>query len=232
MLAACACLAVPAHADGPYRNPDNKNPNDPAEGTYPVPYKKPVAAEIAAALRRIRDYLDRETQTRVVHKAGGAPVTDFREPVADAVVATGDAGFGLQAYEMGVVHAGLIEAAAVTGDQRYTALTERHLRFFADTLPYFRAQEQRFHLERANSFAHFLDPRALDDAGSMCAALMRATRASVRTCRRRSACAATGSPNASSACPTAPLPAGVRKRCRCGPTICTWGSPRWRSWAA
>jgi rhamnogalacturonyl hydrolase YesR len=179
ILGACACLAAPAHAAGPYRNPDNKNPNDPAEGTYPVPYKKPVAAEIAASLQRIRDYLDRETPTRVVHKAGGAPVTDFREPAADAVVATGDAGFGLQAYEMGVVHAGLIEAAAVTGDKRYTALTERHFRFFADKLPYFRAQERRFHLERANSFAHFLDPRALDDAGSMCAAMMRARHAGI-----------------------------------------------------
>ncbi|MFJ1466313.1 MULTISPECIES: glycoside hydrolase family 88/105 protein [Massilia] len=178
-LAAFACLAAPAHAEGPYRNPDNKNPNDTAEGTYPVPYKKPVVAEIAASLQRIRGYVDSQTPTRIVHKGSGAPVTDFRTPVADAVVDKGDADFGLQAYEMGVVHAGLLKATAATGDKRYAALTQRHLQFFADRLPYFRAQEQRFHLERANSFAHFLDPRALDDAGSMCAAMMRARQAGI-----------------------------------------------------
>jgi rhamnogalacturonyl hydrolase YesR len=179
ILAAVACLAAPAHADGTYRNPDNKNPNDAGEGTYPVPYKKPVVAEIAAALQRIRGYLDSQTPTRVVHKAGGAAITDFRTPVADAIVPTTDADFALQAYEMGVVHAGLLKAAAVTGDKGYTAVTSRHLQFFADRLPYFRAQEQRFHLERANSFARFIDPRSLDDAGAMCAAMMRARRAGV-----------------------------------------------------
>jgi rhamnogalacturonyl hydrolase YesR len=178
-LAAVACLAAPAHADGTYRNTDNKNRNDAGEGTYPVPYKKPVVAEIAASLQRIRGYLDSQTPTRVVHKAGGAAITDFRTPVADAIVPTTDADFSLQAYEMGVVHAGLLKAAAVTGDKSYTALTSRHLQFFADRLPYFRAQEQRFHLERANSFARFIDPRSLDDAGSMCAAMMRARRAGV-----------------------------------------------------
>ncbi|QJE03463.1 hypothetical protein HH212_18950 [Massilia forsythiae] len=181
-LAATACafaLAVPAHADGPYRNPDNKNRNDPAEGTYPVPYKKPVAAEITASLQRIRAYLESQTPTRIVHKDGGAPVTDFATPVADAVVAGMDSDLGLQVYEMGVVHAGLLKAAEVTGDKRFTDMTARHFNFFAERLPYFRAQEQRFHLERANSFSRFLDPRSLDDAGSMCAAMMRARRAGV-----------------------------------------------------
>jgi len=179
ILAALACFTGAAHADGPYRNPDNRNAGDPAEGTYPVPYKKPVPAEIAAALQRVRGYIDAQTPTRVVHKGSGAPVTDFATPAADAIVPTTDADFQLQAYEMGVVHAGLLKAAAVTGDRSYTATTARHLQFFADRLPYFRAQEGRFHLERANSFARFIDPRSLDDAGSMCAAMMRARRAGV-----------------------------------------------------
>jgi unsaturated rhamnogalacturonyl hydrolase len=178
-LAAMAVLNAPAHADGPYRNPDNKNGNDPAEGTYPVPYKKPVAAEIAASLRRIHAFLDAETPTRVVHKGSGAEITDFKTPVADAVVPTTGMDFGLQVYEMGVVHAGMLKAAQVTGDRRFSDFTARHLQFFADRLPYFRAQQERFHLDRSNSFARFLDPRSLDDAGAMCAAMMRARRAGV-----------------------------------------------------
>jgi rhamnogalacturonyl hydrolase YesR len=183
LLAALAVLGTPAHAgnpaDGPYRNPDNKSKTDPAEGTYPVPYKKPVVAEIEASLQRIRGFIDAQTPTRVVHKGSGAEITDFTTPAQDAIVPVTGMDFGLQVYEMGVIHAGMLKAAQVTGDKRFSDLTARHFQFFADRLPYFRAQQERFHLDRANSFARFLDPRSLDDAGAMCAAMMRARRAHV-----------------------------------------------------
>ncbi|WP_426197499.1 glycoside hydrolase family 88/105 protein [Massilia sp. DWR3-1-1] len=174
-----AALASPAQADGPYRNPDNKNPNDVGEGSYPVPYKMPVVAEITASLDRIRGYLDAATPTRIIDKKSGAPITDLGTPVADAIVEPSKGDFGITVYEMGVVHAGLMRARAVTGDARFTAMTERHLQFFNDALPYFRAQEQQFKLERANSFARMLEPRSLDDAGSMCAAMVRARFAAI-----------------------------------------------------
>ena len=162
-LAALFALAVPhggAAAEGPYRNPDNKNARDAGEGSYPVPYKKPVPAEIAASLHRIRAYMEAQTPTRVVTKAG-LPVTDFTTPVKDATVEEGAADFGLQVYEMGVVHAGMLKAAEATGDKRFLDMTARHLNFIAEKLPYFRAQEARFHLERDNAFSRFLDPRSL-----------------------------------------------------------------------
>ncbi len=184
-IAALALLSGPASADGPFRNPDNKNLKDPDEGTYPVPYKKPVASEITESLHRIRTYVESVTPTRVVNKATGTPILDFSKPVAEAIVEPSPAGFGLQAYEMGVIHSGLIAAREATGDTRFTDMTERHLQFFAQTTPYFRAQEDQFKLERANSFSRFLDPRALDDSGSMCAAMIRARFAKVGPDMRR-----------------------------------------------
>jgi unsaturated rhamnogalacturonyl hydrolase len=178
-VAVLALLVGEVHADGPYRNPDNKSKTDTGEGTYPVPYKKPTVAEITASLHRIRGYMEAQTPTRIVRKSTGAAVTDLRVPVADAVFEPSESDFGLQVYEMGVVHAGMLKAREVTGDKKFTDLTARHLQFFADTAPYFRAQEDRFHLERANSFSRFLDPRSLDDAGSMCAAMMRARQAGI-----------------------------------------------------
>lgn len=171
MLAACSSLA---HAAGPLPIADSKHPGDPGEGSYPVPYKMPAVAEITASLERIRGYLDSVTPTRVVHKQGGAAITDMATPVADAIVEPSKGDFGIMVYEMGVVHAGLLRARAVTGDARFTAMTERHLTFLNDALPYFRAQEQSFKLDRANSFARMLKPQSLDDAGSMCAAMIRA----------------------------------------------------------
>lgn len=175
VLVGCTLACAPALAQGgQYRNTDNKNLEDPAEGTYPVPYKKPVVAEVTAQLESIRAYLDGATPTRIISKRTGQPITDLKTPVADAVFAPSAGDYGIQVYEMGVVHSGLLKAAEATGDPRFTAMTRRHLQFFDQTLPYFRAQEQTFHLERANSFSRFLDPRSLDDAGSMCAALIRA----------------------------------------------------------
>ncbi|MYM75420.1 hypothetical protein GTP56_24940 [Duganella sp. FT134W] len=176
---AATLLALPVHAEGPYRNPDNKSVYDAGEGTYPVPYKKPTVAEITASMDRIRGYLETTTPTKIVHKSTGIQITDFSQPVADAVVEPSSAEWNFQVYEMGVVHAGLIKAAAVTGDNKFTAMTARHFQFIADRYPYFKAQEQQFHLERANSFARVIDPRSLDDAGSMCAAMIRARFAKV-----------------------------------------------------
>ncbi|SFD32635.1 glycoside hydrolase family 88/105 protein [Massilia yuzhufengensis] len=178
-LLGCALACGPALAEGQYRNPDNTNPKDKGEGTYPVPYKKPVVAEVTAQLKAIRAHMDATTPTRIISKRTKQPITDLKTPNADAIFEPSDGDYGIQVYEMGVVHSGLLKAAEATGDQSFTAMTQRHFGFFAQTLPYFRAQEQKFHLERANSFSRFLDPRSLDDSGSMCAALIRARLAKV-----------------------------------------------------
>lgn len=178
-LLGCALVASPALAQGQYRNTDNTNLGDAGEGSYPIPYKKPVVAEVTAQLQAIRAFMDRATPTRIVSKRTGQPITDLKTPSADAVFEKSAGDYGIQVYEMGVVHSGLLKAAQVTKDPGFTAMTKRHFAFFAETLPYFRAQEQQFKLERANSFSRFLDPRSLDDAGSMCAALMRARAAKV-----------------------------------------------------
>ena len=178
-LLGCALVSSPALAQGQYRNTDNTNLGDAGEGTYPIPYKKPVVAEVTAQLQAIRAFMDRATPTRIVSKRTGQPITDLKKPSADAVFEKSAGDYGIQVYEMGVVHSGLLKAAQVTKDPGFTAMTRRHFAFFAETLPYFRAQEQQFKLERANSFSRFLDPRSLDDAGSMCAALIRARAAKV-----------------------------------------------------
>ena len=162
-----------AQAEGPFRNTDNKNMADIGEGTYPVPYKSLSSAEIAASLHRIRGYLDSVTPTRVVNRKTGEAITDFSKPVPEAAFEQVSTEFGIMIYEMGLVHSALIKAREATGDQRFTDMTARHLQFYADVKPYFEAQEKAFKLERGNSFSRFLDPRSLDDVGSMCAALIR-----------------------------------------------------------
>ncbi len=179
-LAALTASAPALLAEGPYRNRDNKNATtDPAEGTYPIPYQLPTVAEITDELVRIRTYLNEAVPLKVVDRKTGKEITDFTTPVADAVTARSAANFNPLAYEMGVVHAGFLKAAEVTGDAAFIAASARQLQFIADRAPYFRAQEEKFHLGRSNSFTGLIDPQALDDSGSMCAALIRARIAKV-----------------------------------------------------
>lgn len=181
LLLACGLwlAAAPAWAQGPYRNRDNPNPQDTGDGVYPVPYYKPTPKEIAGVLERIHAYLERATPTRVVHQKTREVIADFATPSADAVADRGEGdAFGHLDYTMGVTHSGFLLASEVTGDPRYAAFTARHLQFLADRTPYFRAQAEAFGYER-NSFRALLRPEALDDSGSMCAALIKARRAGV-----------------------------------------------------
>jgi unsaturated rhamnogalacturonyl hydrolase len=161
-------------ATGPYKNRDNPNPKDNGEGSYSIPYHLPTTAEITEVLTRVHGYMENTTFTRVIDRKTRKEITDFSTPVETAAADTGPSGFSLLAYEMGVVYSGMLYTAEVTGDKRFTDFTARRLQFIHDRLPYFRAQEEKFKLERANSFRGPLDPRALDDSGSMCAALIRA----------------------------------------------------------
>ena len=92
-----------------------------------MPYQLPTAAEVTETLGRIRGYLGTAAPTRVIDSRTGAEITDFSTPVATAVLDRGEAEFNPLAYEMGVVHAGMLRAAAVTGDAKFSDYTKKHL---------------------------------------------------------------------------------------------------------
>src|ERR1051326_793410 len=156
--------ALSLRADGPYRNRDNKLQNDSGDPNYPVPYQLPTVGEITEVLTRIHGYLTIAVPRRVVNRKTGEPITDRAHPIADAGLERLPSTFNPLAYEMGVVHAGMLKARAVTGDPRFTAWIETQTKMIGDWLPYFRAQQEKFNLpSRTNSFTTILDPRALDD---------------------------------------------------------------------
>jgi rhamnogalacturonyl hydrolase YesR len=114
--------------------------------------------------------------TKAIDSRTGAEITDRTTFVETATIQRGRGLFDPFSYEMGVVHAGMLRAHEVTGDAAFRDYTARHMQFFHDWLPYFRELEQRFKLDRRNAFHRAIDPRSLDDSGSMCAALIRAAR--------------------------------------------------------
>jgi unsaturated rhamnogalacturonyl hydrolase len=179
VLSALLVSSVSLFAEGPFRNRDNPDPRDEAEGTYPIPYQLPKPAEIKAVLDRILAHLDRAMPTHVVNRKTGEPITDLTVFNADAIASQGERdGFHVLTYATGVTHAGMLSAADATGDQRYSDFVRRHLQFIGDMIPYFTAQAEKIGVENS-AFRRLLAPASLDDSGSMCAAMIKARRAGI-----------------------------------------------------
>jgi unsaturated rhamnogalacturonyl hydrolase len=177
LIACCVLGGASLSAEGPYRNRDNKDPKDLSEGSYPIPYQRPTIAEITGVLERVRTYLEETEPNRVVDGRTGAPITDFSVPNVEARIPSGDGEpFYPLDYTMGVIHSGMLLAHEATGDRRFADYTRRQLQFIADRLPYFRRVVASGAPPEKGTFGAIIATRALDDAGSMCAALIKARR--------------------------------------------------------
>ncbi len=165
---------VPAQAPKEYvaaeaGNPARMTPN------YPVPYPPATIESITEVLNRIHGYLDANTPARVVNRQTGAEITNFGKPDTNAIVERGH--FGIISYEWGVTYSGMMLAFENTGDTRFKDYVAKRMKFIVEKTPYFRALDEAGVRDTGNAFRSVLHPGALDDAGSMCAAMIKAQRA-------------------------------------------------------
>ena len=150
-------------------NPARMTPN------YPVPYPPPTVEAITEVLNRVRAFLDANTPARVVNRETGSEIMDFTKPDTNAIVERGL--LPLISYEWGVTYSGMLLAFESTGDVRFKDYVATRMKFIVEKTPYFRALDEAGVTGRDNSFRSVLHPGALDDAGSMCAAMIKAQRA-------------------------------------------------------
>ena len=136
---------------------------------YPVPYGVPDSANVVGVLNRIYTYLAANTPAQLIDKQTGQPITNLNTFNANATIKPGD--FRLTSYEWGVTYAGMLLASEATGDPRYARYTNERLEFLSSIRPYFAGQSG------SQPLRQMLAPHALDDAGAMCAAMIKATRA-------------------------------------------------------
>ena len=200
LVAAAQTPSGPAPAPGPAPGaPDPMLINMGAgQVNYPMPYAPPSVPEIKAVLDRIHAYLESASPDRLVDRTTNQVITDYSQPNPNAT--TPRSTFQLVGYEWGVTYAGMLLAAETTGDRRFADYTAKRFKLIADIVPMFRAQmaaappapppagpgpggpggpRGRDGFWRGNPVRPLLAPRALDDAGSMCAAMIKAQRAGV-----------------------------------------------------
>lgn len=149
---------------------DSNTPLHLLQPAYKVPYKELTTGEVKTDIDRILHYLEEHTPTRVVSEKTGKVVTDYNHLPADAQLERG--AFRLASYEWGVTYSAMLAAAEATGDANYKKYVTDRFAFLAEVAPRFREL-----LEKNGTtdpqMKQILTPHALDDAGAVCAAMIK-----------------------------------------------------------
>jgi rhamnogalacturonyl hydrolase YesR len=137
---------------------------------YPVPYGPVKAEEITAVLNRIYTYLDASTPAKVIDRQTKAEIPDITKLTTGASFEPGV--FRLISYEWGVAYGAMLLAGETTGDAKFTDYTIKRMNLIAAVAQYYKTVSVTGQ-QGSNPVRPILDPRALDDAGSMCAAMIK-----------------------------------------------------------
>ena len=141
---------------------------------YPVPYKAMSQQEIKTHLDRVYNYLDAVTPARMINKSNGKEVTDITKLDTNTIIEQKD--FRLASYEWGVTYSAMLRAAEITGDKKYAEYVDTRFAFLAKWVPAVKEKFSPEYIRQKNLFPQPINPRALDDAGAVCAAMIKATR--------------------------------------------------------
>jgi unsaturated rhamnogalacturonyl hydrolase len=170
-----AVAAASAQAPAPQVN-DSNTPLHLLRPAYPVPYGPTTPEKVTEVLTRIHGYLETNTPATFVNRGTGKPVADPAH-LDDASVFE-PAAFRPISYEWGVTYTGMMLASQVTGDARFKDYVAKRLALVAAAAPGERVRLAA-NPQARTPLRSVLEPRALDDAGSMCAAMIKAQRAGI-----------------------------------------------------
>lgn len=141
---------------------------------YLIPYGETKQSDVKAVLDRVYNYLNSTTPYEMIDQSTKEAVTDLSKVGPNTIFKPGD--FRLISYEWGVTYTGMLEAGAATGDKKYTDYTVNRVKYIADVVGAYK-QYLKSHTGATTPVRPILEPHALDDDGSMCAAMIKTMRA-------------------------------------------------------
>lgn len=156
------------------QNPKNDvtTPLHALQPDYKIPYGAPSKDSVKKVLDKILRYLEAVTPVELVNKKTGELVS-LNNADTNSIFKQGD--FRLSSYEWGVTYSGMLLAGEATGDKRFTDYTIVRMKFISELMPVFK---NRFDKDPGspNPVRSIIEPRALDDAGALCAAMIKTLR--------------------------------------------------------
>jgi unsaturated rhamnogalacturonyl hydrolase len=139
---------------------------------YPVPYKAMSQQEIKSWLDRVFVYLDKVTPARMINRVTGKEIKNITELDTNTIIEQKD--FRLTSYEWGVTYSAMLRTAEITGDKKYADYVNSRFAFLAKWIPAVKEKFSPEYIRRRNLFVQPIMPHALDDAGAVCAAMIKA----------------------------------------------------------
>lgn len=137
---------------------------------YKVPYGVISKDEVKKSLDRVLFYLEKSTPTNVIDKKTKKVITDYSKMDSNSELEKG--AFRLASYEWGVTYSGMLEMAAASGDKRYFDYVNDRFKFLSDVAPHFKKLMDDYGVIDPQ-MKQMLTPHALDDAGAMCASMIK-----------------------------------------------------------
>lgn len=146
---------------------------------YPVPYEAPTKESVKAVLDRIFSYLDATTPAQMMNKQSGEIVNEISQLDTNTVIKQGD--FRLTSYEWGVTYSAIQRAFETTGDKKYSEYVKTRFDFLAKWIPAIKSKFPLDYIQKKRLFNQPIDPHALDDAGAVCASMIKAQRSGLNS---------------------------------------------------
>ncbi len=140
---------------------------------YDTPYGIPDKQSIVQVIDRVYGYLNASTPAELMDETTGKVISDYKNIRKAEKVGFKPGDFRLTSYEWGVTYAGMLLASQNTGDAKYAEYTNKRLGFLAAIYPHFIEFEKKSP-EADHPMKRVLHPHALDDAGAVCAAMIKA----------------------------------------------------------
>ena len=138
---------------------------------YEVPYEFPTVDGIKEVLNRVRVYYESTSPLIIEDAETGEEISDLTKPNKNARVSVG---FSSEwSYTNGVVLSAFDYIDDVTGDPAFFANNTRFYDLVIKTLPYFQKNREVFGDEASNGWGRTPDFHALDDCGSIGAAMIK-----------------------------------------------------------
>lgn len=150
---------------------DSNTPLHLLQPEYKTPYSELKPEQVKNDMDRVLRYLESNTPARVVDKKTGKVITDYANMTPDAQLERG--AFRLASYEWGVTYSAMLAAAEATGDKAYMDYVTTRFKFLAEVAPHFKNVLNKYG-EMDPQMRQILTPHALDDAGAVCAAMIKA----------------------------------------------------------
>ncbi|UKM64288.1 glycoside hydrolase family 88 protein [Flavobacteriaceae bacterium GSB9] len=138
---------------------------------YEIPYTMPSVEIVKEVLNKIRAYYEQSSNQTIINSKTGNQITDFKSFNINAVPSKGLS--SEWSYTHGVVLSAFEYIDNVLDDDAFFSNNIKFYDYVVDNLPYFKENKGKIHKEKIGGWGRILNFHALDDCGSISAAMIK-----------------------------------------------------------